>query len=376
MGTCDIVLRRANLLFLVGLLILPLFALTLSSESLDALAQETFPDNIFASTNQAQLHERLLKATQENGQSNTIPGFNVDLTNVVSTPANSELAIFTTDNALSVVEGKVKTTTDVFIDLRKSNTNSFSLAGLTAGVYTLDIITQKGNARAAYEGILVLGQEPTNQQTRTIIEQQIIKEDNDDNDDDRNNKNGSDGNCDTSYPDVCIRPYPPDLDCGEVQYTNFKVLSPDPHDFDREGDGIGCESGTITITNNVQDGNETLLPPLDPCLDNPNLPDCLDPCIENPDAEGCIDPCEVNPDAEGCKEPPALDPCEEDASLPECQEDTGDDSDNGDGDNGASSDDENGDENDESGDTSGDEGEDGDEGGDTGGDEGGDGEFG
>ena len=51
-------------------------------------------------------------------------------------------------------------------------------------------------------------------------------------------------NCDPSYPDVCIDPYPPDLDCGEIQYANFKVIPPDPHGFDRDNDGIGCESGS------------------------------------------------------------------------------------------------------------------------------------
>jgi len=50
--------------------------------------------------------------------------------------------------------------------------------------------------------------------------------------------------CDSSYPDVCIPRYPPDLDCGEIQYANFKVLSPDPHGFDADNDGIGCESGS------------------------------------------------------------------------------------------------------------------------------------
>jgi len=48
--------------------------------------------------------------------------------------------------------------------------------------------------------------------------------------------------CDPSYPDVCIAVYPPDLDCGEIQYSNFKVIQPDPHGFDRDQDGIGCES--------------------------------------------------------------------------------------------------------------------------------------
>jgi micrococcal nuclease len=52
----------------------------------------------------------------------------------------------------------------------------------------------------------------------------------------------SGSNCDPAYPTVCIPPPPPDLDCGDVQYRRFQVLAPDPHNFDRDGDGIGCES--------------------------------------------------------------------------------------------------------------------------------------
>ena len=50
------------------------------------------------------------------------------------------------------------------------------------------------------------------------------------------------GSCDPSYPGVCIPPAPPDLDCDEVSYRDFHVLSPDPHGFDRDHDGVGCES--------------------------------------------------------------------------------------------------------------------------------------
>lgn len=49
-------------------------------------------------------------------------------------------------------------------------------------------------------------------------------------------------NCDPSYPTVCIPPPPPDLDCGDISYRRFKVLPPDPHRFDGDKDGIGCES--------------------------------------------------------------------------------------------------------------------------------------
>lgn len=48
--------------------------------------------------------------------------------------------------------------------------------------------------------------------------------------------------CDPSYPTVCIPPPPPDLDCPEIPYRNFEVLEPDPHHFDGDNDGIGCET--------------------------------------------------------------------------------------------------------------------------------------
>jgi hypothetical protein len=48
--------------------------------------------------------------------------------------------------------------------------------------------------------------------------------------------------CDPSYPDVCVTPYPVDLDCDEISYSNFRVTGSDPHGFDDDYDGIGCES--------------------------------------------------------------------------------------------------------------------------------------
>jgi len=48
--------------------------------------------------------------------------------------------------------------------------------------------------------------------------------------------------CDPSYPDFCIPTSPPDLDCGDIPQKKFTVLQPDPHRFDGDKDGIGCES--------------------------------------------------------------------------------------------------------------------------------------
>jgi hypothetical protein len=56
----------------------------------------------------------------------------------------------------------------------------------------------------------------------------------------------SGGNCAASYPGECIAPPPPDLDCADIPYRDFRVLRnvpyPDPHRFDADHDGIGCET--------------------------------------------------------------------------------------------------------------------------------------
>lgn len=51
-------------------------------------------------------------------------------------------------------------------------------------------------------------------------------------------------NCDPSYPSVCIPPKSlvGDLDCGDITHRRFTVLPPDPHGFDGNNDGIGCQS--------------------------------------------------------------------------------------------------------------------------------------
>ena len=52
---------------------------------------------------------------------------------------------------------------------------------------------------------------------------------------------GERGNCDPAYPTVCIPPYPPDLDCKDIPHRRFQVNPPDPHYFDGDYDGLGCE---------------------------------------------------------------------------------------------------------------------------------------
>jgi hypothetical protein len=52
--------------------------------------------------------------------------------------------------------------------------------------------------------------------------------------------------CHPSYPDYCIPPPPPDLDCPDIKgakpfRVRHDVRDPDPHGFDRDRDGRACE---------------------------------------------------------------------------------------------------------------------------------------
>jgi hypothetical protein len=64
---------------------------------------------------------------------------------------------------------------------------------------------------------------------------------------DDNDGGGGGGNgrgCDPSYPEDCMPPLPPDLNCGDSGVpNNVKVVPPDPHRLDGDNDGVGCEGG-------------------------------------------------------------------------------------------------------------------------------------
>lgn len=52
---------------------------------------------------------------------------------------------------------------------------------------------------------------------------------------------GALGNCHPGYEGVCIPPGPPSLNCEDINERNFAVVGTDPHGFDGDNDGKGCE---------------------------------------------------------------------------------------------------------------------------------------
>lgn len=52
------------------------------------------------------------------------------------------------------------------------------------------------------------------------------------------------GPCSPAYPDFCIPPPPPDVNCNSQVIggrTGFTARPPDPHRLDQDGNGIACE---------------------------------------------------------------------------------------------------------------------------------------
>ena len=161
--------------------------------------------------------------------------------------------------------------------------------------------------------------------------------------------------CSPSYPGVCIPPPPPDLNCGDIGFSNFTVLSPDPHGFDgNDNDGIGCDlpggpggdNGGEGGGGDDEDGGDDN----SGGGDNSCHPSYPDVCIPPP-------PPDLNCDDEGVPEnfevsgsdPHGFDGdndgigCESESNAPDEPEGGGDDDNGGDSDNGGEGEDDGGD---------------------------------
>ena len=96
-----------------------------------------------------------------------------------------------------------------------------------------------------------------------------------------------DKDCHPSYPGRCIPPPPPNLNCDDISFHNFKVIGSDPHGFDGDNDGIGCEdngngSGGGGNGNGGNNGGECDLSYPEDCIPSPPPDlDCGDNGVPN-----------------------------------------------------------------------------------------------
>jgi PKD repeat protein len=81
-------------------------------------------------------------------------------------------------------------------------------------------------------------------------------EDSDSSNDESDDSSSSD-DCDSSYPDVCIPPPPPVLDCSDIDEEDFEVQGSDPHGFDDDNDGVGCEAEDSSSSSDSSDDDSS-----------------------------------------------------------------------------------------------------------------------
>ena len=99
-----------------------------------------------------------------------------------------------------------------------------------AGTYNIAVTAADSTGQTASDTIEITVEGPPTEESPTV-EEPLAEE-------------TEETACDSSYPDMCIPPPPPNLTCDDVGARSFEVVPPDPHGFDGDNDGIGCESGS------------------------------------------------------------------------------------------------------------------------------------
>jgi hypothetical protein len=165
-----------SLVYLVGLVssILPVSA---QSEYV------IFPETASVSSSGLTPLNFMLKAiSKPSGDVEKVSGFKLDPVNVLSISTNGVISAISTDESMVFEQAKAKSSTDSLYELQKATIqgqpqqqlkSGFSIAGLAPGVYTLDLIGTKNGAKAAYEGILIIGQDKESPQVKQVIKKEI-----------------------------------------------------------------------------------------------------------------------------------------------------------------------------------------------------------
>jgi hypothetical protein len=152
-------------------------------------------------------------------------------------------------------------------EIAESNEETLVPTFIEPGTHTIDVVVADDGGQVASDSLEVTveegeespleGQPPMVQEEEQLIEEMPEEE----------------TSCDSSYPNLCIPPPPPTLACDDVEATNFEVQSPDPHGFDVDNDGIGCE------TENNQQVDSNGEPSMSGINDSPGIGGIIDRAI-------------------------------------------------------------------------------------------------
>jgi hypothetical protein len=204
--------------FLALVLLIPASALMLTQTEAQPQTQSQSNSKVFVVGEDMTVHGLSLKATQtQSGKVTQVSGFTINPNSVVQLPQGQNLIVFTgASNPITI--DKVKVTNErgqtTRLSLFPLQSNTYSLAGLNAGVYILNVIVDNltDNSKGAYETVLVIlapNQQPI--QPVTAIQSIIVKVKTDTNVIFRDNGNGNNNNGNKTKPTPKPDPTP---DCS------------------------------------------------------------------------------------------------------------------------------------------------------------------
>ena len=267
-----------------------------SLDTLYATTASQVPHQVFAQDSAGEEHELKLRATEEDGRIETVPGFtlpservpqvnegtNLVVTVKINDPATGQAAPDT--RVVDVIKVTDPNSGQVIKEITPSASNIFSLLGLQPGIYQVDAIVQlTEDTKGAYESILTVsapGQNaPPAEQIRNVQKTVI-----------------------TRTPEPVFIPVPVGV---PVPAPTSQVPTPAPAAPPQPLTGQQQAAPPQPLTGQQQ------LPPIDPCIADPTLPECQVPPP--------VDPCIADPTLPECQLPPPVDPCIADPTLPECQ---------------------------------------------------------
>jgi PKD domain len=152
-------------------------------------------------------------------------------------------------------------------EIAESNEETLVPTFIQPGTHTIDLVVADVGGQVASDSLEVTVEEaeesPLEEQPPMVQEQEQMTEE----------MPEEETSCDSSYPNLCIPSPPPILACDDVEATNFEVQSPDPHGFDVDNDGIGCE------TENNQQVDSNGEPNMSGINDSPGIGGVIDRAI-------------------------------------------------------------------------------------------------
>jgi hypothetical protein len=149
-------------------LIITLIAALVPASTLNVSVWGSTTDQLFVTTAGLETPKEMeLKATKQNGETNTVSDFEITVDNVISIVEDGSVRIFAADNDIEFTKARTQDINDKTQEIAISVDGDVSFAGYNPGIYVLEVIVDD---ERAYESIVVIGE-----QSEQVVNKEITR---------------------------------------------------------------------------------------------------------------------------------------------------------------------------------------------------------